>query len=366
MSILAALKEGITLATRHWRALLVVYLCNLALAGSVAIPVYKTLDANLSNSESAEKMAEGFDWLWYQEFISSRDQADDVAASVRPWQQGVTTLLVNFERYVRGDLRSSLPAQLFWIGIIYLLVTTFLTGGILGLFAEEEARFTFRFFFDRAGRYFMILAAIIVVANIAYWLLWEVAGINWQRFVSYIRSEATTEWTPVLLDWLGAVLLLVIAFFIRMVMDYSRIAAVAWHKMGLLPALLGAIVFSLNNLKKTVGLFYLTTALAILLAAAYGLLITTGSGATTSGLIAMLLVQQGFIIATIWIRMVYLGGQLSFYRYAMDVPGWAGPTSPSADGDEEGVVIDGAVVLEADLPERGSEPEEDTDLHSHP
>ncbi len=366
MSILAALKEGITLATRHWRALLVVYLCNLALAGSVAIPVYKTLDANLSNSESAERMAEGFDWLWYQEFISSRDQADDVAASVRPWQQGVTTLLVNFERYVRGDLRSSLPAQLFWIGIIYLLVTTFLTGGILGLFAEEEARFTFRFFFDRAGRYFMILAAIIVVANIAYWLLWEVAGINWQRFVSYIRSEATTEWTPVLLDWLGAVLLLVIAFFIRMVMDYSRIAAVAWHKMGLLPALLGAIVFSLNNLKKTVGLFYLTTALAILLAAAYGLLITTGSGATTSGLIAMLLVQQGFIIATIWIRMVYLGGQLSFYRYAMDVPGWAGPTGPSADGDEEGVVIDGAVVLEADLPEHGSEPEEDTDLHSHP
>ncbi len=343
-----------------------VYLFNLALAGSVAIPVYKALDANLSNSESAERMAEGFDWLWYQEFLSSRGQADDVASSVRPWQQGVTTLLVNFERYVRGDLRSSLPAQLFWIGILYLLITTFLTGGILGLFAEEEARFTLRFFFDRAGRYFMILAAIVVVANIAYWLLWEVAGTNWQRLVFNVRSEATTEWTPVLLDWLGTVLLLVFAFFIRMVMDYTRVAAVAWHKLGLLPALLGAIAFSLNNLKKTMGLFYLTTFLAILMAAVYGLLITMGSGATTSGLIVMLLVQQGFIIATIWIRMVYLGGQLSFYRYTMDVPRWAEPAGPSADGDDKGVVIDKAVMLEADLPERESEPEEDTDLHSHP
>ena len=366
MSILAALKEGITLATRHWRALLVVYLCNLALAGSVAIPVYEALDANLSDSESAERMAEGFDWLWYQEFLSARDQADDVAASVGPWQQGVTTLLVNFERYVRGDLRSSLPSQLFWIGILYLLITTFLTGGILGLFAEEEARFTLRFFFDRAGRYFMILAAIVVVANIAYWLLWEVVGTNWQRLVFNIRSEATTEWTPVLLDWLGAALLLVVALFIRMVMDYTRIAAVAWHKMGIIPALLGAIVFSMKNLKKTMGLFYLTSLLAILTAAAYGLLITMGSGATTAGLIVMLLVQQGFIVATIWIRMVYLGGQLSFYRYSMDVPRWAEPAGPSTDNDDEGIVIDDAVVLHVELPERISEPEEDSDLHSHP
>jgi len=366
LSIFAALKEGITLATRHWRALVVVYLCNLALAGSVAIPVYNTLDANLSNNESAEKMAEGFDWLWYQEFSSSRDQADDVAASVRPWQQGFTTLLVNFERYVRGDLRNSLPAQLFWIGIIYLLITTFLTGGILGLFAEKEARFTLRFFFDRAGRYFLILAAIVVIANIAYWLLWDVAGVNWQRLVRYVRSEAVTEWTPVLLDWLGAVLLLVVAFFIRMVMDYSRVAAVAWHKMGLLPALFGALMFSLKNFRKTVGLFYLTTLLALLIAAVYGLLITTGGGATTSGLIMMLLVQQGFIIATIWIRMVYLGGQLSFYRYTQDVPGWAEPTGPSADGNDEGIIVDEAVVPEADLPEDRSESEEDTDLHSHP
>jgi hypothetical protein len=97
------------------------------------------------------------------------------------------------------------------------------------------------------------------------------------------------------------------------------------------------------------GLFYLTTLLVILIAAIYGLLIKLASGTTGSGLIVMLLVQQGFILSTIWVRMVYLGGQLSFYRDAMDVPRWAEPAGPSGAGDESAIVIDEGALLANDL-----------------
>ncbi len=344
MTIFDAFLKGITLATRHWKALLVVYALNLLLVATVAIPVYHAIDNNLSHSESAEEMAEGFDWLWYQEFTASRDPDSDLSATIAPWQTGVAPLMRNFEGYVRGTLRGSLPPGLAWIGILYLLMTTLLTGGILGLFAEEGSRFTFRFFFDRAGRYFLMLLGILVISQAFYWLLWNPIGNAHQGLVSSIRPEAVTEWTPILIDWAGVLVLMFVAFSIHMVMDYARIAVVAWDKMGLGPSLAGALGFCLRNIRKTLGLFYLTTLLAIVIALLYGLLVKLGGGSTTSQLIILFIAQQLFIIGSIWIRMVYLGSQLAFYRGAMNMPVWVTPSGPAPEGLEDNVEIEEAAL----------------------
>ncbi len=345
MTIFDAFLKGIALATRHWKALLVVYLLNLLLAVTVAVPVYIAVDTSLSHTESAEQMAEGFDWLWYQEFTASRDQDSDLSATIAPWQTGLASLMRNFEGYVRGTLRGSLPPGLAWIGILYLLMTTLLTGGILGLFAEEKSRFSFRFFFDRAGRYFLMLLGILLVAQVFYWLLWNPLSGAHRELVSSIRSEAVTEWTPVLVDWAGVVILTFVAFAIHMVMDYARIAVVAWDKMGLVPSLMGALGFCLRNLRKTLGLFYVTTLLAIVIALLYGLLVKLGGGATASQLIILFIVQQLFILGSIWIRMVYLGSQMAFYRGAMNMPVWVTPSGPAPEGLEDDVEIEEAALV---------------------
>ncbi len=345
MTITEAFLKGISLASRHWKALLVVYVLNLLLAMSLAVPVYHAVDGALSQTESADRMAEGFDWLWYQEFTASRDAGTDLSATIAPWQSGLAPLMRNFEGYVRGTLRGSLPPGLAWVGIIYLLLTTLLTGGILGLFAEEGSRFTFRFFFDRAGRYFLMLAGILLVAQIFYWLLWNPLAGAHQGLVAAIRSEAATEWTPVLVDWVGVAIMMVLAFAIHMVMDYARIAVVAWERMGLVPSLLGALGFCLRNLRKTLGLFYLTTLLAIVIALLYALLVKLGGGASTMQLLVLLIVQQLFILGSIWIRMVYLGSQMAFYRGTMNMPTWATPSGPAPDGLEDEVEIEEAALV---------------------
>jgi hypothetical protein len=221
---------------------------------------------------------------------------------------------------------------------------TLFTGGILGLFAEADSRFTFRFFFDRAGRYFVILLGVLVVAQILYWLLWNTLGVLHSALVYTVRGDATTEWTPVLFDWAGALILLFLAFGIHMVMDYARVASVAWAKLGLMPAILGAVGFCVRNLRRTLGLFYLTTILAAVIALLYGLLVKLGGGANAFQLIILFLVQQLFIFASIWIRMVYLGGQMAFYRGTMNMPSWATPAGPPPEGDEEEIVIEEAAL----------------------
>jgi hypothetical protein len=345
MTVTEALLKGIALATRHWKALLVVYAVNLLLAISLAAPVYRAVDDDLSWTESADRMAEGFDWLWYEEFAASRDADSDLSATIAPWQTGLAPLMRNFEGFVRGTLRGSLPRGLAWVGIIYVLLTTLLTGGILGLFAEERSRFTFRFFFDRAGRYFLMLLGILVVARVLYWLLWHPLAGAHQALVATIRAEAATEWTPVLIDWVGVAIVMVLAFAIHMVMNYARVAVVAWERMGLVPALLGALGFCLRNLRKTLGLFYLTTLLAVVIALVYGLLVKLGGGAGTLQLLVLFIVQQLFILGSIWIRMVYLGSQMAFYRGAMNMPILATPSGPAPDGLEEEVEIEEAALV---------------------
>jgi hypothetical protein len=344
MSVVSALRKGITMACHHWRALLLIYFVNLVLAAAIAVPVFHAIDTSLSHSTSAEQMAEGFDWLWHQEFVQDRDPSSDLAATVQPWQQGAVPMLLNFERYVSGSLRTSLPPLLFWFGVIYLVVSTFLTGGLLGLFAERDARFSFRFFFDRAGRYFMILLGILIVAQILYWLLWGPLESLLSGGVSLVRRNATTEWTPTILGWFVALVLMVFSLGIFMVMNYARVAAVAWEKLGLIPAVLGAAAFSLRNLKNTLALFYLTSVIPIVVLILYSLISGLGSGKSTAGLVVMALIQQGFIMTTIWIRMVYLASQMCFYRGTMNMPDWATPAGPPPVTDEDEVILEEATL----------------------
>jgi len=344
MTVLRALTEGMGMATRHWRALLLIYIINLLLVAAVALPVAEQIDGSLSRTESAARMADGFDWLWHQEFRAEHEAEGDLAGTVTTWQQGLGPLLRNFEAYVRGSFLPDLPVGLFVLGVLYLLVNTLLIGGVLGLYADERARFSFRFFFDRAGRFFAILVGILIVAYLLYWLLWGVLAPIHSRLVAGLRGSAGTEWTPVLVDWGGTVVLVFLAFFVHMTMDYARVAAVAWDRLGLIPAVFGAFGFVLRQPGRVLGLFYLTTLVAAVLATVYGLLVPLGGGAGTFQLLVLFAVQQFFILASIWIRMVYLGSQMAYYRGAMNMPRWVTPAGPPPDELEDEFIVEEASV----------------------
>jgi len=345
MTVFRALIEGMGMATRHWRALLLIYILNLLLAATVALPVASEIDSALSRTESAERMAEGFDWLWHQGFRSEHPADSDLPGSIGPRQEGLKPVLRNFEAYVRGASFPELPPGLFVLGVIYLLFNTLLIGGILGLFADDSARFTFRFFFDRAGRFFAILVGILIAAYLLYWFLWGVLGPLHAGLVGDLRASARSEWTPLLADWAGIAILIFLAFFVHMTMDYARVAAAAWDRLGLFPAVFGAFGFVLRQRGRVLGLFYLTTLLAAVIAILFSLLVKLGGGAGPAQLITLFVVQQAFIIASIWIRMVYLGSQMAFYRGTLNMPRWVTPAGPPPDELEDEVIVEEAAVI---------------------
>jgi hypothetical protein len=344
VTVMEALLEGVGTATRHWRALLLIWAVNLLLAVPLTLWVGQSVDEELAHTESAPRMAEGFDWLWYQEFHARHSGEGDPAATLTFWQQGAAPVLRNFEHYVIGTLRSGVPGALLASGLIYLLLTTFLTGGLLGLFSRRDSRFTFRFFFDRAGRHFLGLLGVLVVAQLLYLLVWRGLGVPLRGLVTAGAAEATTEWTPVLLDWGTALVLLILVLGVHMTMNFARVALVAWEKLGLGAALVGAVMFTFRNLRRASGLFGAITLLAVVLFGVWSLLAGLGGGGSIGDLLLLALVQQLFIVGSIWIRAVYLAGQMTFYRGAMNLPDFVTPAGPPPDGDQDRVEVETAAL----------------------
>jgi hypothetical protein len=345
MNVMAALAEGVRTATRHWRALLLIWAVNLLLAVPLALWVGNAVDSELAHTDSAAVMAEGYDWLWYQEFQARHGSGGDPASTLAFWQQGAAPVLRNFERYVTGSLRASLPPALLATGLVYLLVGTLLTGGLLGLFAQRDSRFTFRFFFDRSGRYFPGLLGVLIVAQLFYLVVWRFIGGPLRDLVGLVQAGATTEWTPVLVDWGTALVLLLLVLAVHMTANFARVALVAWEKLGLVPALVGATAFTLRNLGGAAALFGLITLMAAALFGLWSLPAGLGGGASIAALALMALVQQLFVLGSIWVRAVYLAAQMAFYKGTMNLPDWVTPAGPPPDGDETRVVVEEAALV---------------------
>ncbi|MFO7769423.1 MAG: hypothetical protein R6W82_10780 [bacterium] len=325
--VFGAFFKGIREACRHWRGLLLFWLAGLLLAGGAALSAGEALESTLPRTESAAEMAEGWDWLWHREFSEQVDPASP-AASIAPWQVGALQFMRTFESYATGGLRTDVPIWLFWLGIAYMLTSTFLTGGMLGLFSEEESRFTLRFFFDRAGRYFPALLGILVAAQLLYWILWGPVGGLLEGWYGAVRGDATTEWTPTLVMWAGALLLTAGGFFVHMWSDYARAAAAAWDRMGLVPTLFGSFGFVRRNLGGVLGLFYITVLLGAAVVFLYGLIYGWVESTSGPGLFLTFALSQLFILTLVWLRMVFLAGQTAFYRSVMGMPALASPPGP--------------------------------------
>jgi len=67
----------------------------------------------------------------------------------------------------------------------------------------------------------------------------------------------------------------------------------------------------------------------------YGLLYGLVESASGFGLFLTLVLSQLFILTLVWLRMVFLAGQMAYYRGIMDmpsVPASPGPVPPEEEG----------------------------------
>lgn len=284
MNIFNAYISGLKSSGRSLLMTTWIYIVNLVLGLIVAIPFLGKIKEGSQNSLSIHNFLYDFDFTTFRELFSETN--------------------VQLNLFFR---------QGFWIAILFIIISIFLTGGILKIFSDKTYPFSIerfinggREFFSRFFRLscYMILVACIctLIVSVIFVLIisasWSGTGSEKQLFYISITS-------------LG--ILLVILIYILIIADYARFIMVRNDSKKVLRSIWMSTKFVTRKIMFTYGLYLMLLVIPLVLIYLYLLLsrvIGMNSGVTV---LVMFIIQQGFIWMRVFTRIWTFGSQFDYY-----------------------------------------------------
>ncbi|MEK7405662.1 MAG: hypothetical protein AAB225_11190, partial [Acidobacteriota bacterium] len=279
-----AVREGLGAVNGTRRMWFVFWFWNLAFALAFAAPVAALLVRNLGHSLYAQEMLAGFDVQWVTEFL----------LETRGWPA-----------VMLGPLAIVVAAG-------YLLLSAFLAGGAITVFAAPEPRYVPAAFWQGCGRNFGRLFRLLVYSLPAYAVVMAV-NVGLAKLGQWIWRDSMQEKPVVLFGWGRVALVLLLFLFVNMVFDYARIRLVAEDSRKSLRAALGSFRFAWRNLGPASGTYAAVLLLAAALFATYWLLCGLLPRHHLVWLLLVLLVQQAYLIARLGVRLLFFASQTGLY-----------------------------------------------------
>ena len=200
---------------------------------------------------------------------------------------------------------------LFVVGLIYLLTSIFLNGGIIGCFIKEDNEYSASLFFGNSGKYFgrffRLFLLSIPFLIIAFFIS---KGIN--SLIKEISPDS--EPIQVTAKVVGYIVLLFLVFFINMVFDYAKIRTVFQERRSMIMATLRSIGFVLKYPGKTLGLYYLIVLVGFGFFIIYLIVKRFIPASTSVGILLFLLWQQLYALGRIWVKLLFLSSETRLYK----------------------------------------------------
>jgi hypothetical protein len=311
MKVILNLVKGLKKTGRIPRMVVTLFLINFAFSLVLAVPIYHSLQESFGSSLVGERMAKGFDYLWWQEF---RDEARGLDSTFRPSVIGKGALLDNLQYLVQMRFLE-LPSSILILGAIYLIFHTFLAGGILSVLRPENPRFTLGVFFQEAGTYFFRFFLLMLLSWALFLIIGLVYSLVFLPVMARVTENAISEVGPFGLGILFSVIVLFLVFFVQMVFDYARIRLVLEDETDI-PLTVGrAFGFVFRHLGSTLGLYYMLFLLTVVVSILYVLLKEIIPQSHLLTVLLAFFVQQSFMFALIWIRCWLYSSQIELFRY---------------------------------------------------
>ena len=335
--MISALLSGLRGVRRSFGLVVAVFAVNLALAALLAVPLASLLERDLQRTDSAATMLYGFDATWWSQW---NDAQSGWAKSFSPEILGIGLSFRNLDLLLRGELPLGLfrpraageegaeavagagpriDPLILGLGALYLLVQTFLLGGILGVFRSEQGSWSVRGLLHGSGFYFGRLLRVALIALLVDYVLFRL-NAPLARWADARARESVSENAAMAWALSRHALLLLALLLVNMLSSLAKVIVVLEERTSAILAWLSALGFCAANLAKAVGHYLAVVLLGLLLLATWnaldGRLDTTGY---KSQLMALLL-AQGLVLGRIALRLSLFAGQIALYRKQTVVP----------------------------------------------
>jgi hypothetical protein len=331
--MLFALRRGLELTFRSWGLVVLLLAINVLVAAILAIPLAQALEAEFSSKESGSNMMYGFDYAWWSHWS---DTQPGWTRTLGPDILGTGFAFKNVDLLLKGRLPAGLlqlPSAaleddggsddapvggvILALGVLYLVLQTFLAGGLLGVLRAAQGEWTLRGLLHGSGFYFGRLARIALIAlSLALLLFW--LNAPFARWADDRAREAVSESTAMAWTVGRHAVLLLALLFLNMLSSYAKVIVVLEERSSAVLAWLSALSFCLANFARSAGHYLALGVLWLLLLGAWSRLDGAWQTVGYWSQLPTFLLLQALVAARIALRVALLGGQLALYRRDAD------------------------------------------------
>jgi hypothetical protein len=310
-----------------------VWLLNLLAAIPLTLLLHDAIATHLGNSVRAEQVARGFDLDWWEEFEM---RADALGRSFGPSVIGFAAPLSNLSALADADL----PARPILIAVAsWLLLWTFLSGGILDRYARNRATRAAGFF-GACGDWFGRMLRLDLFAGVAWWLLFVwIHPLLFDRLYGWLTHGLPVERTAFLYRLALYTVFGVLAWAIHVLVDVTRMRAVVEDRRSIIGAAVAAWRFIRQHPLQVMGL-YACVGVALLLWLTIYAIIAPGATVQGGWIWVALLAGQIYIVGRLWLKLQTQASLIALYQAdfgqrfvaqhpTTSIPIW--PDAPAAD-----------------------------------
>ena len=330
MSAVAAFREGIRRVNHAPMVVAGMFAVSLLVSMPLAYALQAMIAEHLGSSLAAESAATGTNYEWWREFSA---QATGLGTTFVPSITGFGAVLDNLSSLLD---RTPLAATIIGVTAAWMVLWSFLTGGIIDRFARAR-RTRSHGFFAACGMHFWRLVRLGVLAFIVYGLLFRYVH-SWMLDAGYgwLTRNMTVERTAFMVRVIGYAIFGALVLGVNIVFDYARIRIVVEDRRSAVGAVFGGARFVVRHFTGVLGLYGLNAVAFLVLVALYALVVP---GAPRSGLQMWVVLALGelYIIGRHYVKLLFYASQTAFFQGALahaaytatPMPVW--PDSPAAE-----------------------------------
>ncbi len=303
------------------------WVVNVAMALVFALPLMSQLQTYIRDTIREDELLKGFSANWYQAWQIDM-QASELTRYVDYSILGYAPFLNHTEAVLGGTvvkgvgrffytliIRQSFttPDLLTGVTLLYVLLSTFLAGAFIGMYAKDYRLSFTEFLMEGAkhfGRFFRLSLLSLVVYYILFLWLFDWATNK----IPLWTANEPSEMTPFIYYMVKNALVLLLLSFITICFDYAKIRIVVEDRISALVALVAGTRFAFKNFRKTYSLYLLLTIIGLLLIVVFVLLKKQLAQDTYATILLAFALGQIYMIARMWLKASFYAGQTALYQ----------------------------------------------------
>jgi hypothetical protein len=299
---------GVSRARSAPAILAAAWLVTIAVSLPATLRLAASIQNDLGHSLEADAAADGVNWSWWQEFTFRHP---DAARSFSPAIIGFAAVVRNIGDFVdRGPGALHATAA----GTAYLLLWTFLLGGVLDRYARAR-RTHAAGFFAASGVFFFRFLRLGVIALI----VWTLAFVFVQPFLfgrvyPALVRDVTVERVAFLWRLLCYAVFLAPLALVTLLFDYARVRAVVEDRRSMLAALAASGRFIRRHPSAVIGVFAINLLLYASVLAFYAIAAPSAVGGSTGAVLLRLLVGQVYILGRLFAKLTMYASEVALFQ----------------------------------------------------